>query len=145
MVIAGVIVQLYGVVTIALAGGTLARISTIDYAAPVLEIQKQLAALRKFYINNGMITGLPWWVLWVPALMVLAGLGGGDLYARAPSVIWIGLGIGITGLLATWWFHRWAHHPSRSQLGKRLDDSAVGGSIRKTQSLIDEIARFEQE
>ncbi len=145
VVIAGVIVHLYGVVTIALAGGTLAKISAIDYAAPVLEIQKQLTALRKFYMRNGMITGLSWWVLWVPVLMVLAGLGGGDLYARAPSVIWIGLGIGVPGLLATWWFHRWAHHPSHGQLGKRLDDSAVGGSIRKTQSLIDEIARFEQE
>ncbi|WP_242108435.1 serine/threonine protein kinase [Luteimonas aquatica] len=145
LVIAGVLVQLYGIVTIALAGGTLGKISAIDYAAPVLTIQKQLGALRQFYMHNGMVIGLSWWVLWVPVIMVLAGVTGGDLYARSPLTVWCGLGVGVLGLLATWGFHRWAHHPSRARLGQRLDDNAAGGSIRRTQSLVEEIARFEQE
>lgn len=142
---AGVFVHAYGVATIVFAGLTLGLIGTVNYSAPVVAIQKQLARLRRFYIFNGMIVGLPWWLLWVPVLMVLSGLGGTDLYARAPSVVWIGLGIGIAGLLGTWWFHRWSRHPRRAKLGKRLDDSVAGGSIRKAQAFLDQIAEFEHE
>ncbi len=142
---AGIFVHAYGIAAIVLAGCTLGLIKTIDYSAPVLTIQKQLAKLRRLYVINGMIVGLPWWLMWVPLLMVLSGIGGVDLYARAPSVVWIGLGIGLAGLLATWWFHHWSRDPRRAQLGKRLDDSVAGGSIRKMQGIIDEIGRFEQE
>ncbi len=142
---AGIFVHAYGVAAIALAGCTLGLIKTIDYSAPVLTIQKQLAKLRRFYVINGMIVGLPWWLMWVPVLMVLSGIAGVDLYARAPSVVWIGLGIGFAGLLATWWFHRWSRDPRRARLGKHLDDSITGGSIRKMQGILDEIGRFEQE
>lgn len=141
---AGIIVHAYGVVSIVLAGITLG-LTRIDHAAPVVSIQKQLGKLRRFYIINGAIVGLAWWVFWVPLLMVIVGLLGVDVYARAPSVVWIGVAIGIAGLLATWWFHRWSHQPKRAEFGKRLDDSAAGGSIRKTQQILDEIARFEQE
>ncbi|MET0580504.1 MAG: serine/threonine protein kinase [Pseudoxanthomonas sp.] len=113
LLLAGIFVHAYGVATIALAGCTMGLIRTIDYSAPVLGIQKQLARLRRFYIVNGMIAGLPWWLMWVPVLMVLSGLAGVDLYARAPSVVWIGLGIGVAGLLATWWFHRWSRSGRR--------------------------------
>ena len=112
---AGIIVHVYGVATIVMAGVTLA-LSRIDHAAPILVIQKQLARLRRFYVINGLVTGLSWWLIWIPALMLLAGLAGVDMYARAPSVIWIGLAVGIPGLLATWWFDRWARHPTRPRL-----------------------------
>ena len=95
--LAGIVVHAYGLATTVLAGATLGRIHQIDYAAPVLDIQKQLTALRRLYIVNGMIAGLPWWFLWVPLLMTLSGLAGVELYARAPSVVWIGMGIGIAG------------------------------------------------
>jgi hypothetical protein len=143
--VAGIFVHAYGVSTIILAGCTIGLAKAIDYAAPVLTIQKQLAKLRRLYIFNGRVAGLPWWFLWVPVLMVLTGLGGVDLYAHAPSVVWIGLGIGATGLLGTWWFHRWSRQSGRAQLGKRLDDALAGGSIRRAQQALDEIARFEQE
>ena len=145
LLIAGIIVHAYGVITVAMAGQTLSLISRIDYSAPVLVIQKQLATLRRTYIVNGMLSGLPWWFLWVPLLMVLAGLSGGDLYAKAPSVVWIGMGVGIVGLLATWWFHRWSRNPKRPRLAKAMEDSVTGGSLRKARQLIDEIARFEKE
>ncbi len=144
LLLAGLVVHVYGVACIALSGITLG-LMRIDHAAPVLAIQKQLARLRRFYIVNGMIVGLSWWLLWVPVMIVVVGLLGMDLYVHAPSVVWIGIGIGIAGLLATWWFHRWSHQSVRAQLGKRVDDSAAGGSIRRTQRILDEIARFEHE
>ncbi len=145
VVLAGVFVHAYGVAAIALAGCTMGLIRTIDYSLPVLGIQKQLLKLRRFYIVSGMIVGLPWWFMWVPVLMVLAGLAGADLYANAPSVVWIGMGVGIAGLLATWWFHRWSRSPQRPRLAKAMEDSVTGGSLRKAQTILGEISQFEAE
>ena len=144
-IVAGIVVQLYGIATIAMAGQTLRRIGEIDYAQPIVDIQKRLATLRRTYIVNGMLAGLPWWFLWVPLLMVLSGLGGTDLYARAPGTVWIGLGVGAAGLLGTAWLHRWSRGPARPRLAKFMDDSVTGASLRRAQAQIDEVARFEAE
>ena len=144
-IVAGIVVQLYGIATIAMAGQTLHRIGEIDYAQPIVDIQKRLATLRRTYLVNGMLAGLPWWFLWVPLLMVLAGLGGNDLYAKAPSVVWVGLGVGAAGLAATAWFHRWSRDPARPRLANAVEASVTGGSLYRTGRQIDEIARFEAE
>lgn len=143
--LAGIVVHAYGVAAIALAGETLRRLRGIDYAAPVLDIQKQLAALRRSHVLSGMVAGLPWWFLWVPILVVLAGLGGVDLWARAPGVVWIGLAVGAAGLLGTRAVHRWSRHPHRADIGKALDDAVTGARLRKAQAALAEIRRFEQE
>ena len=143
--LAGIAVQVYGIATIAFAGETIRRIRAIDYSAPVVEIQKQVASLRRTYIISGMVGGLPWWFLWVLILTVLAGPGGVDLYAKAPGLIWIGLGIGAVGLLATWWFHRWSRNPARPRLAQGVDDTIAGTSLRKARTQLDELRRFEAE
>jgi hypothetical protein len=89
-----------------------------------------------------VVVGLPWWFLTAPLLVVLSR---GAVMTNAPSVIWIQLAIGAAGLLATWWFHRWSRRPERAVLARKLDDSTAGGSIRRAQVALDEIARFEQE
>ncbi len=143
VIVAGVLVHAYGIATVAAAGITLGRIRAIDYSRPVLEIARQMASLRRTYLINGMVAGLPWWFLWVLVLMVLAGLSGADLAARQPLFVGISLAIGVAGLLATWWFHRWSRLPQRAAFGKRLEDSAAGGSIRRGQQLLDELSAFE--
>ena len=146
LLLAGVCLHLYGALTIVFGGVTLALMERIDYAAPVLTIQKQLAGLRRFYIRNALIIGLSWWLLWVPFLMLfLMGAYGVDLYARAPSVIYIGIAIGVAGLLALWGLHRGSRDGRRPLLAKFLDDSLTGSSLRKAQALLDEIARFERD
>lgn len=146
VLISGLIVHAYGLAITVLAGVTLGKISQIDYAAPVLGIQKQLAQLRRFYIRNGMVAGLSWWLLWMPLPILLAGAGGNaDGQAWLLSYLPIGTAIGVAGLLGTWWFHRWSRHPSRPRLAKAVDDSLSGSSLRKAQRLLDELAQFEQE
>jgi hypothetical protein len=145
VIVAGVVVHGYGVACIIMAGVTLGRMANINYSAPVLEIQKQLAKVRKTYVLSGMITGLPWWFLWVPVLMTVAGLEGADLYARVPSMVWIGTAIGIVGLLATWWFHRWSRDPRRPRLAQAMEDGMTGASLRKAKAQLDELMRFEHE
>lgn len=144
-IFAGVLVHAYGVLTIIGAGVVLGQIGKIDHAMPVLDIQKQLLRARTFYIRSGMVAGLPWWFLWIAILQVLAGLGDVDLLAKAPSLVWSGYAIGIAGLLATWWFHRWSRRPERAEFGRKMDDSLTGGSLRKALAQLDELKRFEQE
>jgi len=146
LLVSGLIVHAYGLAITILGGITLGMISRIDYAAPVLGIQKQLAQLRRFYIRNGLFAGLSWWLLWAPFLIVLAGLdGNADGQTWLLSFLTINTGVGVAGLLATWWFHRWSRHPSRPRLAKAMEDSLTGGSLRKAQRLLDELAQFEQE
>jgi hypothetical protein len=145
VIAAGIVVHVYGVVTIIAASVVLGQLGRIDHAAPVLEIQKQLARVRSLYIRSGMVAGLPWWFLWVVILIVLSGLGGVDLVAREPALVWSGLGIGAIGLLATGWFHRWSRHPSRPRLARAMEDSVTGSSLRRAKAQLDELLRFEQE
>jgi hypothetical protein len=119
-----------------------ARIAAIDYAEPVLAIQRRLLALRRAYVIGGMVVGLPWWFIYVPLLVVL---GDGRMLEDAPGVALIQLAIGAIGLLGTWWFHRWANRPERAAFGRKLDDAAAGGSIRRAQAALDELAAFERD
>lgn len=145
LLLAGLVMHAYGVAVIVLGAVMLSRIGSVDYDAPVLGIQKQLAGLRKLYVLSGMWVGLPWWLLWVPcAMLVFMALFGADFYRNAPWAIWLNLAVGSVGLLTTWGFHRWSRHPSRPRLGKWLDDSLTGNSLRKAQGALDEIIRFEQ-
>lgn len=141
---AGLCLHIYGVVTIIFAGVTLGRISRIDYGAPVLAIQKQLARLHHAYILNGLCTGLPWWLLWVVVLMAGLGLLGVDIASSAPEFVWSSLAVGVAGILATLWSLRWARHPQRPRLAGIVDASMTGASLRKARYFLDELAQFER-
>jgi hypothetical protein len=143
VLIAGVVMHVYCVGLIVVGAVVQSQVARIDYGAPVLVIQRQLLQLRRTYAFWGaVVVGLPWWFLTAPLLVVLSR---GAIMTKAPSVIWIQLAIGVVGLLATWWFHRWAHRPERAALARKLDDSTAGGSIRRAQAAVDEIARFDKE
>jgi serine/threonine-protein kinase len=128
-----------------MAGITLGQISRIDYAAPVVAIQKQFAKLRRTYVISGIVVGLPWWIMWMPFATVVFGLLGVDQRSYTLNFYGPGTLVGIAGLLATWGLHRWSRRPARATFGKALDDSLTGSSLRKAMARIDEIARFEQE
>lgn len=146
LVLAGLVVQAYGIAVTMASGIALGQLGRIDYTAPVLAIQRQLARLQRTYVIGGMVAGLPWWLLWMPVLMLLAGAGGNTQgLAWLQSWLWSGTGIGVAGLLATWWFHRWSRAPARGELGRTLDDSLTGRSLRNAQRAIDDLARFERE
>jgi hypothetical protein len=143
VLIAGLVVHAYCMGLIIVGAVVQSLVARIDYSAPVLAIQRQLLQLRRTYAFWGaVVVGLPWWFLTAPLLVLLSR---GTIMLNAPSVIWIQLAIGAAGLLATWWFHRWSHRPERAELARKLDDSTAGGSIRRAQWALDEIARFEQD
>jgi len=143
---AGVVMHVYGVVVIVVSGIVLGHLARVDFSAPVVTIQKRLVALRRAYVVGGMIAGLPWWVLWMCPIIVLAALG-----ANEEALSWLGAwvaygtAIGAVGLLATWRFHRWARQPGREQLAARLERSLSGASLRRARAHLEEIERFEHD
>jgi len=141
----GLILHVYGVVTIITAGLTLGKIRSIDYAAPVLSIQKQLASVRRIYVGSGVVVGYSWWLMWIPFAVVVFGFLGVDISTVAPGFVPISVSIGIAGLLAMWAFHRWASNPRRGPFGQRYAESLSGGSLRRAQRVLDEITQFEKE
>ena len=134
----------YGVLCFICAGVVLSRLHRVDAMAPVVSMQRQLAHVRTAYVRTGLIVGLPWWLLWVAMFMAAAALGGVDLYARAPEFVWISLGVGVLGLAATFAVYRWSRDPRRARFGQALDAVLVGGSLRRAQAWLDEIAAFER-
>lgn len=142
IIVAGVIVHAYGIACIIGAAAVLAAMAKIDNAAPVLDIQKQLMRVRKAYVVGGLVLGLPWWFLWIPFVMVLAGLAGIDVFARAPSFVYWSLAVGALGMLGTWWVYRWSRRPARA---RTLDDALSGASLRRARAQLEELERFERE
>ncbi len=146
LLIAGLIVHLYGILAIVFGASVVWMINHIDYAAPVMVIQKQLADLQRLHIRNGLINGASWWLIWIPFLMVLLmGPSRFDLYANAPSVIYLGSAIGVAALLLTWLLYRASSTGRRPALARFMRNNMIGNSLRNAESVIAEIARFEQE
>jgi hypothetical protein len=145
VIVAGVVVNAYGVGCIIAAGMVMGAISNIDYAGSVLEIQERLARVRRAYIVGGLVAGLTWWFLWIPVLMVLLGLVHVNLYAHAPSVVWIGLAIGVVGLAGTFRLYTYSCKPSNERLRRFVDQAVVGRSLQRAQAQLDEVRHFTQE
>jgi serine/threonine-protein kinase len=141
----GLILHVYGVLTIIAAGFTLGRIRTIDYAAPVLSIQKQLASVRRAYVGSGIVVGYSWWLLWIPFAVVVFYFLGVDIVTVAPGFVLLSTAIGIVGLLAMGCFHSWASRSHRGKFAQRYTESLSGGSLRRAQRALDEAKQFETE
>jgi hypothetical protein len=144
---AGLVMHLYGVITIGLSVRQLFLLATVDHTAPVVELQRKLASLRRERIRTELVLGLPWWYLWVAAAMVGAKLLlGVDLYAVAPGWIQLTLVAGIVAMVLTVWIpRRLAGTPLGSRLMQRLLDDLAGPSLVRAEREVEAIARFAQE
>lgn len=146
----GIIVHAFGVLNIALAGITLGLVASIDYSAPVLRIQQQMARLLRFYGINANAAGLPWWIMWVLVVVAVSGLGDAPATATTPTWIQASLAVGVMGLAGTW-LYAWRTRRTRAASSAAADPEtracvADGGDgIRRGQRILDEVARFERE
>jgi hypothetical protein len=142
LLLTGIVLHAFGVLNVAFAGIVTGLAASMDYAAPVLAIQKRLRLLLRLQVLNSNACGAPWWIAWVLVVVGFAGLSPGHVAGPTPTWIWISLVLGLAGMLATWaWTARAAR--KREGLYARMDDGADG--IRHSLHLLDEIERFEQE
>ena len=139
---AGIALHAFGVLHIALAGIVSGLALSLDYAAPVLAIQKRLRLLLRLQVFNSNACGAPWWVMWVVVVIGFAGLSPDPPSGPTPLWIQISLVIGVVGTLGTWlWAARAARKPDR--LYQCMDDGADG--IRRNLRLVDDLERFERD
>lgn len=145
LVVAGGLVQAYGLALILAAGQTIGRMRGIDYAAPVVVMQRQLGDLRRWHVRAGVWLGQAWWFLWMPCVMIAAAALGGDVWHRAPRVIAAGVVIGVAGVLLTELAARLSRRPGWAWLAALNDDAMAGASLRRAEAVLDEIRRFEDD
>lgn len=145
VIVAGAVVNAYGVGCLISAGVVMGAIQNIDYAGSVLQIQEGLLRVRRAYILSSIVTGLSWWFLWIPVLMALLGLVHVNLFAQAPSVIWLGLAVGVIGLSATLWLYARSRKPGNERLRRFVDQAMVLRSLQKAQAQLEEVRQFAEE
>jgi hypothetical protein len=141
----GVALHLYGLMMLLFAGRDLVHIAQVDYAAPVLEIQKRLATLRAQRIQAARAFGIAGCIAWVPLVLVVFEKLGADLWVHKPAMVAWFVASGIGALLFTWALVAWSRLARNARLRKDMDDHAAGRSLTRAQAVLDEIARFEQD
>jgi hypothetical protein len=158
LVALGVLLQLWAIPLTALAVVEMIAVAQIDYSAPVLTIQKRIAALRArriwltpFFVVTGC-------VMWIPVtLVVFHQIGGAERWADLPEMVawlvwakepqvlaWLLANLLLVPALALL-FLRWLRDPRRARLAKRVDDELAGRSVLRAESMLEEIAAFERE
>ena len=138
----GIVLHAFGVLNIAFAGILTGLAAGINLAGPVLGMQKRLRLLLRVQTLNSNLCGAPWWILWVVVVIGVAGLSPTPHAGPTPAWIWISLGIGAIGTLATWaWAARAAGKPG--SLHARIDDGT--GGIRRNLQLLDDLEQFERD
>lgn len=141
----GLLLHAYGLMLVVTAARNLYLQDRVDFAAPVVEIQKQLAALRQWRLREALLYGITGCFVWIPLVLVLFALLGADVWADVPLVVagFIASGVACLGLM--YGLIRWSLLPGRARLRMALMDSSIGRSVLGTQAMLDEIARFEKD
>lgn len=135
------------VVSAALAGAGVRMLwlLRIDYDGPIAQVQAAMARLRRMTIRAGWAIGVPFWLLWVPLVLVAWYPKGVDLYALHPQVVWSWLAFGAVGMAATLGLGAWARQRSGGRLARAVDWMFAGPYIEQARARLEEIARFERE
>lgn len=143
----GVAVQAAGIVLLALAVRLLLALQKIDLAAPVVDIQRRIAALRAWRVRvEAPLLVLLGAFVWIPVVLMLmlddAARVGFDLWHVAPGLpLWLALNGALAVALvaiACVLLRRFGHR-------RWLQDNFAGSALRRTEDALAEIARFEQE
>ena len=143
LVVCGLLLQAYGIMFIAFAVRDLILIRRIDYAAPVLDIQKQLAELRAWHIRAAAWYGLAGSVAWLPVMLIVLHLLGADLLLDTPGKIYWLIASVVVCLALNYGLIVLARSPGRT--GSCLRRNWIGHIVNRAQATLDEIEKFERE
>jgi hypothetical protein len=144
LMIYGLIMHGYGLLIVLTAVRNLYLQSRLDYRMPVLEIQRRIAELRTWRLHEAIIHAIVGCFIWVPMLMLAFAALGADVWVHAPSVVWWNLAASAGCVGVFYGIVRFSRAPGREWLKAALDNSAIGRSVRNSELLVEEIARFEK-
>lgn len=144
----GIAMQVFGTLALIVAGRTLAMVQGIDYAAPVLEIQRRIAGLRAWRVKvEAPLFAVLGSVIWIPALLMLAQDAGDRAgvslwdHVRPGFATWLVLSavVPLAAVGAAYLVLR------RLGLLRWLANLAVGKAVRRAEAELDAVIRFERE
>jgi hypothetical protein len=141
----GLSVHAYGLMFIVFAARDLFLISQLDYTAPVLALQKQVAELRAWHMRTAFWFAVVGCLIWIPVLLILFYKRGADVWLRNPSVIGWFFVSGLVPLALFAGVVLWSRRPGREKFAESLEKNSAGRSLNRAQAALDEIARFEAE
>ena len=142
LLLCGLALHAYGILFIVLAGRELYAIHQLDFAAPVVEIQKQLANLRTWRIRVAPLFAITGSVIWLPLLLVIFAWLGADVWTKDPNVVYWFFTSAAVSLALVFGLIFWLRHPSRRRLADVLDEGTVGQSIQRAQRTLAELEQF---
>lgn len=139
----GLVVHAFGILMIVTAARNMYLIRHIDFAAPVLDIQRRIANLRAWRVRvEAPLYAITWSFVWIPMVLMAIASAGVDPSVVAPQLAWYLLLSGFVSLgvvaLVAWVFRRVGHR-------RWLENQLVGTSVRKAESMLDQIKSFQQE
>ena len=147
-VICGVAMQVFGTLAVIFAARTLAMVRGIDYASPVLEIQRRIADLRAWRVKvEAPVFAVLGSVIWIPALLMLAQYAGD----RAGVTLWNHLRPGFAAWLvlsaAASLVAVGVAYAVLRRLGllRWLANQAAGKAVQRAEAELDAVIRFERE
>jgi hypothetical protein len=143
--ISGLLLHAWSVGLIISAVVQLLILGRINYAKPVLILQRSVAHLWLWRTRMTPLLGVAFWILWLPAALVVTDVFTGGALAGALSLRWIlgNLVVGALGVIATLAFYRWAQRPSRQHLGRSIDAGNAGPAVVSARAFLDELDAFE--
>ena len=143
LVTCGLLLHAWGIMFIVFAARDLLLIRRIDYAAPVIDIQKQLAELQAWHIRAAIWHGFTGSVMWLPVIIVLLhGLGANVGSPKPQKIVWLVSTVAVC-LLFNYGLMRLAR--TSGKCGQALRRSWIGSAVIRAQAALDEIAQFEKE
>ena len=143
LIVYGISLHAYGVMWIVFAARDLFFISRIDYSAPVLAIQKQIAALRTWHLRASLGFAIAGCFMWVPLLLVIFYKLGADIWVHQPQVVYWFITSSFVCLGLCYGLILRSRRPGEKKLD--LSDSSAGRAVNRAQAVLDEIAQFERE
>jgi hypothetical protein len=138
----------YAIISIVIAGRQHVLLSRVDFAGPVIALQRELTKLATFRIRATLGAFLLAPLLWTPLLIVAArGLFGVDVYrALGPAWLWANFGFGLAVIpIGLWLARRIANAGNRPARRGGFVDVLAGHSLAEAKRYADELVRFEAE
>jgi len=143
LLISGLLLHLYGIMFIGFAVRDLILIRQMDYAAPIVIIQKQLAQLRSWHVRTAIWLGMIGSVIWLPVFIILLNWLGVDVWITQPRTLYWLCGSVLVCLAVSYGLVLLSR--SSKKCGRALASSWIGQSINRADRVLREIEDFERE
>jgi hypothetical protein len=141
----GISLQLYGLLLTVFAAREFELISRLDYAAPVVALQKRIAALRQWHLQAAIWFGIASSFVWIPAILIGFYELGADVWLRSPGVVGWFLASGFVTAALFGGIVLYVIKPEGGKLAKNLADHSVGRTLNRAQAMLEEVDRFEKD